>query len=155
MPEMIYQHKDFGGIHLQTTDKGLYSIKRTSRRSTKKSEKHPILEKTTKQLDEFFSGRRDQFDLPLDLEGTDFQKKVWKQLLKIPFGKTLSYSQLAKKIGAPNASRAVGTACGKNPIPIVVPCHRVLAKDQKLGGFGWGLPYKKRLLQLEGAEYLT
>jgi O-6-methylguanine DNA methyltransferase len=91
-------------------------------------------------------------DVQLQLTGTPFQQAVWKQLLKIPSGKTLSYAEVAKRIKRPKAIRAVGTACGANPIPIVVPCHRVVASNGKLGGFGGGLPLKKILLQSEGVN---
>jgi methylated-DNA-[protein]-cysteine S-methyltransferase len=102
-----------------------------------------------RQLHEYFSGRRREFHLPLAFEGTAFQKSVWRQLQEIPYGETISYGELAKRVGNPKASRAVGSANGKNPIPIVVPCHRVIAAGGKLGGFGGGLPTKQALLDLE------
>ncbi len=103
------------------------------------------------QLTEYFDGQRRVFDLPLAAEGTDFQKKVWKALRKIPFGKTLSYGGLATKIGQPSASRAVGAANGRNPISIIVPCHRVIGADGSLTGFGGGLDRKQWLLRHEAA----
>ena len=112
-------------------------------------ENHPILNETEKQLIEYFSGNRREFDIPLKLEGTDFQKKVWQELSKIPFGETISYQQLAEKMGSKNKARAVGNANGKNPIPIIIPCHRVIEKNGKLGGFGGGLLIKQFLLELE------
>lgn len=112
---------------------------------------HPILKKAEKQLIEYFAGNRKEFDIPLKLEGTDFQKKVWQELTKIPFGKTISYQELAEKMGNKNKARAVGNANGKNPIPIIIPCHRVIEKNGKLGGFGGGLKIKKFLLQLENS----
>ena len=102
-----------------------------------------------KQLREYFAGSRSEFDLPLEPEGTAFQKSVWKRLLDIPYGATISYGELAKRVGNPNASRAVGAANGKNPIPIVIPCHRVIGASGKLTGFGGGLPVKEALLRLE------
>lgn len=103
-----------------------------------------------RQLDEYFSGRRLVFRMPLDLDqGTPFQRRVWKGLLSIPYGQTLSYRDLARSIGQPSATRAVGSANGKNPLPIVVPCHRVVAADGSIGGFSGGLDIKKRLLGLE------
>jgi methylated-DNA-[protein]-cysteine S-methyltransferase len=102
-----------------------------------------------RQLHEYFSGRRRDFDLPLAFEGTKFQKAVWRQLQEIPYGETISYGELAKRVGSARASRAVGSANGKNPISIVVPCHRVIAAGGKLGGFGGGLPTKQALLDLE------
>jgi methylated-DNA-[protein]-cysteine S-methyltransferase len=106
------------------------------------------------QLEEYFSGRRRQFDLPLELAGTDFQRRVWLALAEIPFGETVSYAELAMTVGRPQAYRAVGQANGANPIPIVLPCHRVLASGGGLGGYGGGLPMKRRLLELEGVEIL-
>jgi methylated-DNA-[protein]-cysteine S-methyltransferase len=105
--------------------------------------------KAIEQLDAYFKGERLTFDLKLNATGTDFQKKVWKELVKIPYGETISYGELAKRIGNPNASRAVGMANGKNPISIIVPCHRVIGKDGSLTGFGGGIDVKKRLLELE------
>ena len=103
------------------------------------------------QLDEYLSGRRRDFDLDLCPEGTDFQKDVWSALLKVPYGRTVSYSELAKMSGHPNAQRAVGNAVGKNPIPIIIPCHRVIRSDGSIGGFSLGVDLKKRLLRLEGS----
>jgi methylated-DNA-[protein]-cysteine S-methyltransferase len=112
---------------------------------------HPILKQTQTQLDEYFRGQRKVFDLPLKMKGTDFQRKVWKSLRTIPYGETQSYLQLARKTGSPRAYRAVGSANGKNPISIIVPCHRVIASDGKLGGFGGGLQAKAFLLGHEKA----
>jgi methylated-DNA-[protein]-cysteine S-methyltransferase len=112
------------------------------------SAKGPVGE-AIRQLCEYFAGRRQDFDLPLAFEGTKFQKSVWRQLQQIPYGETISYGELAKRVGNPKASRAVGSANGKNRIPIVVPCHRVIASGGKLGGFGGGLPTKQALLDLE------
>ncbi len=116
----------------------------------KRSSSHPVLERAVEQLHEYFTGARKKFDLPLDPRGTPFQKKVWLQLRKIPWGTTISYGELAKRIGQPTASRAVGAANGKNPLSIVVPCHRVIGANGNLTGFGGGLPTKERLLRLEG-----
>lgn len=102
------------------------------------------------QLFEYFSGSRRQFDLPLDLRGTAFQLAVWEKLLGVPYGETISYGELALEIGKPTAARAVGAAVGANPIPIIVPCHRVIGKTGGLVGFGGGLDLKRRLLALEG-----
>jgi O-6-methylguanine DNA methyltransferase len=89
---------------------------------------------------------------PLDIEGTEFQKNVWREMLKIPFGKTKSYGDIAKAVGKPKAVRAVGGACGSNPIPVFIPCHRVLAANNKIGGFSSGLGWKTKLLEIEGIE---
>jgi methylated-DNA-[protein]-cysteine S-methyltransferase len=111
----------------------------------------PLLVEAARQLQAYFRGELREFQLPLDFEGTDFQKRVWRQLRSIPYGQTRSYSQIAEVIGSPRAVRAVGAANGSNPIPIVIPCHRVIGSNGKLVGFGGGLPLKKRLLELEGA----
>ena len=103
----------------------------------------------TKQMDEYFSGQRREFDFPFSQEGTRFQKKVWDELLNIPFGKVISYLELSKRIGDPKAIRAVGTSNGKNQLCIVVPCHRVIGSNGKLVGYGGGLWRKKWLLDHE------
>lgn len=108
-----------------------------------------ILVATEQQLREYFEGRRQRFDLPLDLVGTPFQVVVWKSLAKIRFGSTISYAKEAEIIGRPTAIRAVGSANGRNPVPIVLPCHRVIASDGGLGGFSAGLPKKVWLLRHE------
>jgi methylated-DNA-[protein]-cysteine S-methyltransferase len=111
----------------------------------------PILLETERQLKEYFAGERNSFSIPLDMRGTAFQKDVWRALLAIPFGETLSYGQIAKKLGRPSASRAVGAANGRNPISIIVPCHRVIGSTGKLTGFAGGLEAKSHLLNLETA----
>jgi methylated-DNA-[protein]-cysteine S-methyltransferase len=103
-----------------------------------------------RQLVEYFAGERREFDLTLAPEGTSFERSVWEELRRIPFGETRSYGEIARAIGRPNASRAVGRANGANPIPIVVPCHRVIGADGSLTGFGGGLEAKSRLLEIEG-----
>ena len=110
---------------------------------------HPILLETQKQLTEYFAGKRQQFDLPLDFAGTEFQHKVWQALLSIPFGETRSYRDIAEQIGNVKAVRAVGAANGKNPISIIAPCHRVVGTNGKLVGFAGGLDNKDILLRLE------
>lgn len=104
-----------------------------------------------RQLEEYLAGHRRQFDLPLDLRGTEFQKRCWQELLKIPYGETRSYADIARAIGNPAAVRAVGLANGQNPIAIIVPCHRVIGSDGSLTGYGGGLETKRKLLELEGA----
>jgi methylated-DNA-[protein]-cysteine S-methyltransferase len=103
-----------------------------------------------RQLKEYFAGKRREFDLPMRMEGTEFQRRVWRELTKIPFGETRSYGQLAKRLNNPNGSRAVGLANGRNPIAIIVPCHRVIGADGSLTGFGGGLDRKEWLLTHEG-----
>jgi methylated-DNA-[protein]-cysteine S-methyltransferase len=105
------------------------------------------------QLQEYFSGKRRDFDLALDLRGTDFQKRCWNELLRIPYGETRSYGEIARAVGSPRSFRAVGQANHYNPIAIIVPCHRVLASGCYLGGYGGGLPVKAWLLRLEGAAF--
>lgn len=110
---------------------------------------HPILLQTEKELIKYFAGNLKNFSVKLSFSGTNFQKKVWQALLKIPFGETRSYGQIAQQIGDLKACRAVGTAIGKNPIAIIAPCHRVIAKSGKLTGFAGGLEAKSYLLSLE------
>jgi methylated-DNA-[protein]-cysteine S-methyltransferase len=107
----------------------------------------------TRQLDEYFAGTRREFDLPLDLRGPAFHLRCWQGLLRIPYGQTWSYAQLAAEVGSPLASRAVGQANHHNPVAIIVPCHRVIASNGTLAGFGGGLPAKEFLLNLEGARF--
>ena len=105
-----------------------------------------ILEKAEKQLFEYFSGKRKVFELEYEFSGTKFQKSVWNELLKIPFGETKTYGEIAKSIGKPKAGRAAGSACNKNPLPIIVPCHRVIGKNGRLTGFACGTETKEWLL---------
>jgi methylated-DNA-[protein]-cysteine S-methyltransferase len=108
------------------------------------------LRETARQLEEYFKGERHAFDLPLRLDGTEFQRRAWRNLMEIPYGKTRSYGEQAERIGNPKASRAVGLANGRNPIPIVVPCHRVIGANGSLTGFGGGIARKRWLLAHEG-----
>ena len=113
-----------------------------------------VLRNTISQLDEYINGQRQVFDIPLDLStGTPFQQTVWEALLKIPYGKTISYAQLANHIGQPTACRAVANANGKNPISLIIPCHRVITSDGKLGGYTGGIEIKQTLLDIEQASY--
>jgi methylated-DNA-[protein]-cysteine S-methyltransferase len=105
------------------------------------------------RLQEYFAGKRKDFDLPLDLRGTGFRKRCWNELLRIPYGETRTYAEIARAVGSPAGFRAVGQANHYNPIAIIVPCHRVLASGKRLGGYGGGLPVKALLLRLEGAEF--
>jgi methylated-DNA-[protein]-cysteine S-methyltransferase len=119
-------------------------------KSQKQESNHLILLEAKKQLTEYFENKRTQFNLSLEFEGTEFQKEVWHSLLTIPYGKTFSYLDIAKTIDKPKASRAVGMAIGKNPLSIIVPCHRVIGSNGKLTGFAGGLHHKAFLLNLEG-----
>jgi methylated-DNA-[protein]-cysteine S-methyltransferase len=150
-----------GKLKLVAGDKGLVAIlwendnpRRIPLADTAEDNKHAILLETERQLKEYFAGSRRQFSLPLDFRGTRFQKDVWEALLSIPFGETRSYGQLAMKIGKSNASRAVGAANGRNPISIIVPCHRVIGSSGKLTGFAGGLDAKATLLRLENGDAL-
>jgi methylated-DNA-[protein]-cysteine S-methyltransferase len=105
-----------------------------------------------RQLDEYFAGRRREFDLPLALDGSPFERQVWSELQRIPYGATVSYGELARAIGQPEEFRAVGTAVGRTPAPIVVPCHRVVGSDGSLTGYGGGLDRKRALLDLEAGQ---
>ena len=104
------------------------------------------------QVEEYLEGRRREFDLIYELRGSDFQRAVWEEMLRIPYGSTATYGDLARAIGQPGASQAVGMACGANPMPLVVPCHRVVAGGGKIGGFSGGLPKKSWLLDLESGQ---
>ncbi len=117
--------------------------------------KHPVLHKAAKQLKEYFAGQRKNFSLPLRLDGTDFQKNVWREIARIPFGETIHYGELAKRAGKPRAVRAAGSNTGRNPIAVIIPCHRVIGKDGGLGGFGGGLERKRRLLAIESPDVIT
>jgi methylated-DNA-[protein]-cysteine S-methyltransferase len=117
----------------------------------KESSRGPVAQ-AARQLREYFAGKRTDFDLPLAPEGTEFQRSVWRRLQEIPYGETISYGELARRVGNPKASRAVGAANGQNPIPIVIPCHRVIGANGKLTGFGGGLPTKEALLALEAKQ---
>lgn len=108
-----------------------------------------VVEPYQYQLKQYLQGKRTKFDLPIDITGTDFQRSVWRQLQRIPYGQTSNYSKIAKLINRPKAVRAVGTAIGKNPILMIIPCHRVLTKDGNLGGYRGGLTMKRSLLELE------
>jgi methylated-DNA-[protein]-cysteine S-methyltransferase len=160
-----YVHKimpsPIGKLKLVASDRGLAAIlwendnpRRVKVGETVEDNSHPVLLKTERQLKEYFDGKRKSFSLDLDLVGTDFQKNVWEALLEIPFGETRSYGQLAKRLGNPRASRAVGAANGRNPISIIVPCHRVIGASGKLTGFAGGLDAKEHLLGLEDPEGL-
>jgi len=111
--------------------------------------RHAVLRQAGDELHDYLWGKRTRFSLPLFAAGTDFQKEIWRQIAMVPFGETISYSELARRAGVPRAIRAAGTATGKNPLSIIVPCHRVLGKHGMLGGYAGGLDRKKRLLEVE------
>ena len=140
-------------LRISAEPAGIRSIEFDSLRPPEgeENESNVLVREAAVQLRAYFEGRLRQFDLPLVYAGTDFQKRVWGYLETIPFGETRSYMQVAAALGVPKAVRAVGAANGANPIPIVVPCHRVIGVSGKLVGYGGGLPLKQRLLDLEGA----
>jgi methylated-DNA-[protein]-cysteine S-methyltransferase len=117
--------------------------------SLREESRHPVLLEAQRQLNGYFSGKVDRFHIALDFHGTEFQKKVWKALIEIPFGETRSYSEIARQIGRPGAARAVGAANGRNPVSIIAPCHRVIGANGQLTGFAGGLAAKSLLLKLE------
>jgi methylated-DNA-[protein]-cysteine S-methyltransferase len=140
-------HGDFR-LAIQIGSAGVRAIEFGSRGEPNRSS-NPLMHETIRQLRVFFAGELREFDLPLDMAGTEFQKRVWRALLTIPYGETRSYTQIAAQIGAPKAVRAVGAANGRNPIPVIVPCHRVIGASGDLVGFGGGLAWKRLLLDLE------
>ncbi|MFZ7096955.1 methylated-DNA--[protein]-cysteine S-methyltransferase [Luteimonas dalianensis] len=146
-----------GPLLLAASDAGMHTIEfQDAKHPVKRGDDweqsaHPLLERARRQLGEYFAGKRRSFNLPLAPQGTPFQRQVWQTLAGIGYGETLSYGQLAARVGRPTASRAVGAANGRNPLPIVLPCHRVIGADGSLTGFGGGLPTKRFLLRLEGA----
>ena len=148
-----------GNLKLVASDKGLVAILWENEKPNRVkldepvlNQDHPVLLDTERQLHEYFEGKRRSFSLKLDLIGTRFQNRVWQALLGIPFGETRNYGQLARELGNPRASRAVGAATGRNPISIVVPCHRLVGASGKLTGFAGGLETKAHLLKLESAR---
>jgi methylated-DNA-[protein]-cysteine S-methyltransferase len=146
-----------GPLLLAGDEGGLRLIHFATGRRPKSPERDWVERKTQfreviRQLEAYFAGKLKNFDMPLVLEGTEFQLLVWRNLQKIPYGETVSYGQLAKRIGSPDAARAVGLANGSNPIPIIIPCHRVIGSNGDLTGFGGGLPIKKKLLALESNQ---
>jgi methylated-DNA-[protein]-cysteine S-methyltransferase len=145
-----------GRLKLVASDKGLVAVlwendkpNRVRLGAMTANQTHPILLDTERQLEQYFAGKRKTFSVALDMRGTPFQKNVWEALLAIPFGETRSYGQLAKQLGNARAMRAVGAANGRNPVSIIVPCHRVIGSSGKLIGFAGGLETKARLLSLE------
>jgi len=150
-----------GVLTLVAGDVGLAAVlwenddpKRVPLHPREESADHPVLREAEKQLADYFAGRLRSFDLPLEFHGTEFQKKVWAALTRIPFGETRTYAQIAVEVGSPAAVRAVGAANGRNPISIIAPCHRVIGSNGKLTGFAGGLEAKAYLLGLEDGRLL-
>ena len=148
-----------GKLLLAASERGLTGVYLEEQKHFKgssgwqRNDRYPILQQTRVQLDAYFSGQRREFDVPLDMtEGTAFQQAVWQVLCSVPFGSTASYAEIARQIGNPAAVRAVGAANGRNPISIIVPCHRVIASSGALTGYAGGLNNKKLLLALEAKQ---
>lgn len=162
LPGVLYYKtisSPIGPLRLVASGKGLCAIlfhggrgsRITHDGGLKQDNDHPVLLQAEEQLHEYFRGRRKDFDLALDVRGTVFQMKAWRELNRIPYGKTISYGEQAKRMGDARKARAVGHANGRNPLPIVVPCHRVIGASGALTGFGGGLAIKRYLLELEAA----
>lgn len=149
-----YYLSPIGWLEIKADEKTLQSVHFIDENIAKQyiNTENKILQITRKQLTEYFAGERTGFDIPLNPPGTDFQLKVWNELQKIPFGKTISYLQLAEKVGSKEYTRAVGLANGKNQIAIVIPCHRVIGSDGKLTGYTGGMKRKQWLLELESMQ---
>lgn len=140
-----------GKLWLEEEDGALVRVSFQPDAASQTEEETPLLEQAKQQLAEYFAGQRQVFDLPLRVQGTPFQQRVWAALREIPYGQTRSYKQIAEQIGSPHASRAVGMANNRNPIAILIPCHRVIGADGSLTGYAGGLAAKERLLALEAA----
>ncbi len=149
----VAMQSPIGKLHLVSDDKSLLSIglggPKPSLKFKSSGKACSVLTEAMTQLEEYFRGERVKFTLPTKAHGTEFQMKAWRSLVNIPYGKTISYREQAEKIGAGKAFRAVGSANGRNPLPIIVPCHRVVASDGTLGGYAGGLKMKARLLEIE------
>jgi len=146
--EIFYYKSPIGILEIVSENDGLISLKLVNAEGLS-SEENDFLKDVKTQLREYFSGTRHHFDIKINPKGTVFQKLVWEELLKIPYGKTASYCEIAENIGRPKAQRAVGSACNKNPIMIIIPCHRVVSKNGNLGGFAYGSSLKRKLLDME------
>ncbi len=149
---MIYTFKyisKIGELYITADKNSLLSVKFNSECNESDNINNYIIDETIKQLDEYFNLKRKIFELPLNLTGTDFQKRIWNQLNKIPYGETVTYKELAALAGNNNASRAAGNACNRNPIAIIIPCHRVIGSNNNLTGYAGGLDKKEFLLKLE------
>lgn len=157
MIRYAYMPSPVGPLLLAASDEGLHLIEFQNPRHPMshcgewEARECDVIRLTAAQLHEYFSGTRRDFALPLAPRGTAFQLEVWNTLASIPYGATISYAQLAQRVGKPSAMRAVGAANGRNPLPLVLPCHRVIGSDGSLTGFGGGLPTKEFLLRMEGA----
>ncbi len=154
--ETTFFQSPVGWLKLSATDRGLskISFKNSEPEEIPKGDLHPVLSETIKQLDSYFTNGLTHFDIPLDIQGSDFEFQVWKQLLTIPFGYTTTYGEISKILKNPKAIRAIGTTIGRNPVVIIVPCHRVIGANDRMVGFGGGIWRKEWLLKHEGAILL-
>lgn len=154
MPHEFHIHTPIGGLKLIASELGVQSLEfvdsEIQQNPSHGGSKAPLVHRLQNQLNEYFEGIRQEFDIPFDLQGTDFQIKVWNLLQTIPYGTTMSYTQLADKYGERNAIRAIAAANAKNKIAILIPCHRIIGADGSLTGYAWGLSKKRKLLELEG-----
>ncbi|MGB7294110.1 MAG: methylated-DNA--[protein]-cysteine S-methyltransferase [Candidatus Aminicenantales bacterium] len=148
-PHRAYYHSPIGTIEIIGTEQGIRALRFTGRKPGRQDRPHPVLRDAVSQIDEYFRGHRKVFRLKLDLEGTAFQKKVWRRLLRIPFGLTASYGEVAVALGMPGAARAVGQANHHNPVAVVIPCHRIIGAEGRMVGYGGGLWRKEWLLAHE------
>lgn len=144
-----YQYERQIGIITLVEENGKLCNLRFGMQEIGETEETSLIKEAIRQLDQYLEGKRKSFDLPLEMDGTEFQKKVWQALREIPYGETISYKELAQRVGSPKGYRAVGGANNKNPIPIIVPCHRVIGANGTLVGFALGLATKEKLLELE------
>ena len=144
----------YGNIKISADEKSILTVSLTNE-AVNFLNKNTIIDETIKQLNEYFTGYRKEFDLPIYPKGTEFQKNVWNALLKIPYRETRSYKQIAELIGNPNSSRAVGRACNKNPIAIIIPCHRVIGQNNKQTGYAYGINIKMKLILIENINHFS
>jgi len=149
---IVYYSSPVGILEIKSTENHITQLLFKESAKTSSENIPAVMKECIRQLDEYFSGNRKDFTLPLAPEGTNFQCSVWKALQTIPYGQTISYKELAERVENPKACRAVGTANGRNPIAIIIPCHRVIAANGTLGGYAGGLDIKTILLKLEGVD---
>ena len=152
MDKLFYYNTKIGRLGIREDEIGITNIyfREINTKEDVVLEESYLIKKAYIQIEEYIDGKRTKFELPLNLKGTEFQKNVWRELIKIPYGETRSYKDIAIAVGNEKASRAVGMANNKNPIPIVIPCHRVVGSNKKLVGYAGGLDLKEKLLNLEG-----
>ena len=151
--EYVFESK-IGNLKIKTEKGEIVSLSLSDEKVSENKIKEKLVQSAINQLDEYFEGKRTTFSLPLNPKGTPFQKRVWKELIKIPYGKTVSYQEIALRLGNKNLTRAVGGANNKNPIIILIPCHRVIGKNGNLTGFACGVYIKEKLLNIEKTKVL-